>query len=185
MAEENKPQQEIDTTKPEPEANAQTAVQPEALPESDSKAKQLESELLYQRAEFENYKKRMFRDQEQAIKFANEKFVRELSGIVDLLDKALSHSATLKDRKDDSEAANLVTGVEMTYRELIQLFSRFGVEFTGAVGDTFDPGLHEAISQKETSEAMVDKIVEVLQKGCLFHGRLLRPVKVVVGKQQG
>jgi len=70
--------------------------------------------------------------------------------------------------------------------ELTQLLSRFGVEFIGAVGERFDPVRHEAVSQiDDPDEAKAGTIHEILQRGCLLHGRLLKPAKVVVAKKKG
>jgi len=145
----------------------------------------LEADLLYLRAEFENYKKRILREQEQSVRFANEKFIREVLSIIDHLDRAIGHGVELKERnKEDKELFNFVYGVELTQREFAQMLSRFGVEFTGKVGDTFDPAQHEAVFQREIEEEKKEKegtIVEIVQKGCLLNGRLLKPAKVVVG----
>jgi molecular chaperone GrpE len=144
----------------------------------------IQNELLYLRAEFENYKKRILREQEQSIRFANEKIVRALLAVLDHLERGVSHGKELsgKGAVSENDFANFVNGIDMTHRELSQLLSRFGVEFIGAPGETFDPGKHEAISQQESSPDKENTILQVLQKGCLLHGRLLVPAKVVVAK---
>lgn len=152
----------------------------------DSLREQLEAlkkEFLYQKAEHDNYRKRMLREQDQAIKFANEKVFRELPNIVDLLDRGIAHGKKLnaKGLPIETEFQNFLNGIEMTQRELVQLLSRFGVEFTGKVGEKFDPNLHEAVSQLETSEDQEGQVLEVLQRGTLYQGRLLAPAKVIVG----
>ena len=140
-------------------------------------------ELLYVRAEFENYKKRMLRDQEQAVRFANEKFVKELMGIVDQFDRALEHAATI--RQDAAESVRtLIGGVEMTSRELGQMLGRLGVEMIGVKGEGFDPSRHEAISQQEASGVGDGVVLAVLHRGCLLHGRLLQPAKVIVSREK-
>ncbi len=155
---------------------------PEAKPETTpDPTEALRSELLYQRAEFDNYRKRMLRDQETAIRFANEKLIQELSGVVYHFERALSHSAALK-AKATPDVVNFVSGIELTHRELIQLLEKFGVEFTGTVGETFDPQKHEALSQLDAPDESVGKILEVVQRGCMLSGRLLKPAKVIVGR---
>ena len=153
----------------------------QALVAARQQAEQAQKEVLYIKAEFENYKKRMIREQEQAIKFANKNLITELLNIVDYLDRAIQHSKVLKS-KADAEVTNFVSGVEMSQHEFVQLLTRFGVEFVGAAGEVFDPERHEAIGQKEAGKDLVDKVVEVLQRGSVLNGRLIKPAKVIVGK---
>jgi len=142
-----------------------------------------QKEMLYLRAEMENYKRRMLKEQEQAIRFANEKLIKDLLGIADYFDLAFAHAKPIKARTGDPELTNFVSGIEMTQRELVQLLGRFGVEFIGTVGEKFDPVRHEAISQKESATEDAGTVLEVLQKGSLLHGRLLKPARVVVAKK--
>lgn len=137
-------------------------------------------EALYLRAEFENTKKRLIKEQSDAIRMANKGILVEAMNIVDLLDQALSHSETLK-AKGDPEFKNFVVGVEMTRKEFDALFTRFGVELIGKAGDKFDPEKHEAVSQEPTTEDKVDTILKVVQKGASLHGKLLKPARVIVG----
>lgn len=144
-------------------------------------AQKAEQEILYMRAEFENVRKRMIRDQETAIKMANKNLITDLLTVVDLFDHAISHSHQLK-AKGDSEVTTFVKGIEMTRSELTQLMARFGVELIGEVGETFDPNKHEAISELESKDQPANTISSVVQKGCMLHGRLLKPARVVVVK---
>jgi molecular chaperone GrpE len=141
----------------------------------------LREELLYLRADFDNVKRRMLREQDNAIRFANEKVFGELLTIVDLFDRAMASGAPLK---NNEEAKSFFTGIEMTHRELVHLLSRFGVELTGSVGEKFDPSRHEAISQAPVAADKVDTVIAVVQRGCSLQGRMLKPAKVVVGIAQ-
>lgn len=145
-----------------------------------SPEQKLREEMLYMRADFENVKRRLIREQENAIRFANEKIASDLVGVVDLFDRALSSSSKIKETGTD-EVKTLVTGIEMTHRELTLLLNRFGVEFIGATGEKFDPNQHEAVAQSPADPAQVDTVIAVVQKGCTLQGRLLKPAKVVVG----
>jgi molecular chaperone GrpE len=144
-------------------------------------AQKAEKEILYIRAEFDNYKKRLIKDQENAIKMANKNMVSELLTVLDLFEHAIAHSSKLK-TKGDTEVTNFVTGIEMTRSELAQLMGRFGVELIGQVGENFDPAKHEAISEMESKEQPANTVLSVVQKGCLLHGKLLKPARVVVVK---
>lgn len=153
----------------------------DAQPETE----RLQKELLYLRADFENTRKRMIKEQDTSIKFANEKLIRELLTVIDLFDRGVTHGKTVKSKSADPEVGNFVSGMEMTQRELIQLLTRFGVEFIGNVGEKFDPSKHEAIAQIEAPAEQSENVLEVLSRGALLHGRLLAPAKVVVAKQSG
>jgi len=77
-----------------------------------------------------------------------------------------------------------VSGVEMSQHEFVQLLTRFGVEFVGKVGESFDPEKHEAVGSREVEKTQVDTVLEVFQRGSLLNGRLIKPAKVVVGKEK-
>ncbi len=145
-------------------------------------AEEAKKELLYLRAEFDNYRKRMARDQEAAVRFANERLVKDLLSTLDLFDRALAHSAALKGESSPA-VKTFVEGIELTSRELSQTLVRFGIEFTGAVGEVFDPSKHEAISEQESNDVESGTIIAVLARGCFFQGRLIQPAKVVVSKK--
>jgi molecular chaperone GrpE len=155
----------------------------EALLEAKKQAEDAKKEVLYVKAEFENYRKRILKEQEQAIKFANKNLISELVGIIDYFDRAIQHSKVLK-AKEDSEISNFVSGVEMSQHEFVQLLTRFGVEFVGKVGESFDPEKHEAVGSREVEKTQVDTVLEVFQRGSLLNGRLIKPAKVVVGKEK-
>jgi molecular chaperone GrpE len=174
---------------PVPETPAKSPVNEEAAAAAaESEKDALQNEILYLRAEFDNYKKRILREQDQSIKFGNEKLIRELLGIVDLLERGLSHGKELVAKATSQhleEVKLFLSGIEMTGKELSQLLVRFGVEFIGTVGEKFDPSKHDAISQVEAEPDQVGTVIQVAQKGCSLHGRLLIPAKVVVGKPKG
>jgi molecular chaperone GrpE len=144
-------------------------------------AQKAEKEILYIRAEFDNYKKRLIKEQETAIKMANKNMINELMSVLDLFEHAIAHSSKIK-AKGDSDVTNFVTGIEMTRSELTQLMNRFGVELVGKVGEEFDPEKHEAISEIEAKDQPANTVFSVVQKGCMLHGKLLKPARVVVVK---
>lgn len=153
------------------------------LEQARKAAEAAQKEVLYVKAEFDNYRKRILKEQEQAIKYANKQLISELLNVVDYFDRAIQHSKTLK-TKSEPEVANFVSGVEMSHHELTQLLSRFGVEFVGQVGEKFDPERHEAVGQKESEKSKVDTVLEIFQKGSMLHGRLIKPAKVIVGTEK-
>ncbi len=164
-----------------------TPVTPEAE-EANHEAEALKAmeiaqkEILYIRAEFENYRKRIQKEQETAIRFANKNLIADLLNLSDFFDRAVEHGGTLK-QKNDADVNNFINGVEMTRNELLQLMQRSGVEFVGTAGEKFDPEKHEAISQITVADKEADTVIQVVQKGCKLHGKLIKPARVVVSQK--
>lgn len=167
-------------------------VTPDAAPAAEERsetagelAEKLKAELLYQRAEFDNTRKRLLREQETAIRFANEKILREFVSVADLLTKALDSGRQLGTKTQggpmESEFGGFLTGIEMTLREMVQVFGRAGAELIGEVGEKFDPARHEAITQMPVAKDKANTVLAVVQKGCFLGGRCVKPAQVVVG----
>jgi molecular chaperone GrpE len=124
-------------------------------------------------AELENYKKRIQKEKSDQMKFGNESLLRNLLPVLDNLERALDHG------KNAREAQPLLAGVEITLKQFLNTLEQFGVRPILAVGEVFDPEKHEALSQVE-SDFESNRVVSEVQKGYLFHERLLRPAKVIV-----
>ena len=132
--------------------------------------------LLRTRAEIDNMRRRSEQDIEKAHKFALEKFSKDILNTIDNLERALATPAN----KEDENIKALFDGVELTLKELLSTVSRFGVEPVGAVGDTFNPDLHQAISMQPAEGFESNQITTVLQKGYTLNGRVIRPAMVMV-----
>lgn len=132
--------------------------------------------LLRTRAEIDNIRRRTEQDVEKAHKFALEKFSKDILNTIDNLERAL---ATPANTEDESVKA-LFDGVELTLKELLSTVARFGVEPVGAVGETFNPDLHQAISMQPAEGFETNQITTVLQKGYTLNGRVIRPAMVMV-----
>lgn len=126
-------------------------------------------------AEFENYKKRVQKEKSDLIKFGNENLLKAVLPILDNLERAIDHG------KKMNENGPLLSGVEIILRQFLTILERFGVKPVAAMGESFDPEKHEAVFQAEIDEEP-DRVISELEKGYLFHERLLRPAKVVVSK---
>ena len=156
------------------------------LKEMESKIKSLEEEAkeTYDRflrvsAEFENYKKRSAREMSEFKKFANESLIKELLLVVDNMERAINSS------KDEGNSNNsLVEGVNMTLKELLKIFEKFGVKQVESLGKPFDPNFHQAVMQEETDEHPHNTVINELQKGYIINERLLRASTVVVSKEK-
>ena len=133
--------------------------------EKSDKMEELEDKLLRLQAEFENFRKRNEKEQEMLAGNANAELLSKLLPVVDELELAVEHS-------DDK-------GVKMVYTNLMSTLGKQGVEEMDSLGKQFDPYYHDALKQEDGDEG---KILEIVQKGYLFKGNVLRHAKVVVGK---
>ncbi len=139
----------------------------------EEKLAEAEAQVLYVKAEGENIRKRSVEDIDKARKFALERFSGELLSVKDSLDAALAvENANLESYKN---------GVELTQKQLINIFEKFAINEIKALGEKFDPNQHQAISMVE-SEEEPNKILTVLQKGYLLNERVIRPALVTVSK---
>lgn len=132
----------------------------------------LKDQLLRLRAEFDNYRKRMVRDAERQRKTAGEALLRDLLPVLDHLELALQHA-------NDSDGP-LAQGVSLVLDQFNEVLRRNGVASIPAVGQPFDPNVHEAVMQMESDEAPPDRVTQEFQKGYTLGDYVLRPSKVVV-----
>lgn len=127
-------------------------------------------------AESESFRKRLTREKDDAIRFANEKVLLEMLPVVDNLERALAHS-------EAGAAGSIREGVEITLRQFNHVLQKVGVTRVDAsVGTPFDPRFHEAVAQQESKDLPAGSVAAVLQGGFLLHDRLLRPAMVAVAK---
>jgi molecular chaperone GrpE len=131
---------------------------------------------LRERADLENFRKRSAREKEEAIRFANDRLLREMIPILDNLERALEHAA------GGAGGESLLEGVEMTINMFRKALEGFGVKPVAAIGTLFDPNLHQAMGQVETADHPPNTVSAEFQKGYLLHDRLLRPSLVMVAK---
>jgi len=124
-------------------------------------------------ADFENYRKRVARDQESLVTRAHERLVKELLPVLDDLERALEAAA-------QHEEAKLEEGVRLVHRELVEALAREGLVEVETDGQ-FDPHVHEALVS-QPSEEEDGSVIEVLQKGYRLGDRVLRPARVVVSQ---
>jgi molecular chaperone GrpE len=137
---------------------------------------ELKDQLARCLADWENYKKRIAREREELMAFANQKLILNLLPVLDNLDRALATQATAGDEK-------LRQGVELTARSFRDLLAKEGVtEIEAAPGQPFDPNIHEAVMTVENPEYGDDQIVMEFQKGYKLGDRVIRPSRVQVNK---
>ncbi|MGH7977290.1 MAG: nucleotide exchange factor GrpE [Limisphaerales bacterium] len=133
---------------------------------------------IHTAADFENFKKRAAREKIEAMQFANASLLQKLLPILDNFEMA---QAAAQSAQGDS-LASLQTGVAMIQQQLKAVLADSGLEEIDANGKPFDPALHEAVSQQETSEIPEGHVLQQLRKGYKLRDRLLRPASVVVAK---
>jgi molecular chaperone GrpE len=147
-----------------------------SLAEKEAEAAGNWDKFLRERADLENYRKRVQKEKEEIQKYGNESLVMEILPAVDNMERALAH--TQPDSQDP-----VITGVRMTLDMLLASLRKFGVAaLDTAPGTPFDPALHQAMSQVEKEGQPSNSIVDVFQKGYLLNERLLRPAMVTVAK---
>lgn len=132
---------------------------------------------LRERAELDNFRKRMQREKEDLVRFANENLLREVLVVVDNLERAVEHA-----RNNEEATQGLLEGVEMTLSQCHKMLEKFGVTPVTAVGEPFDPSWHEAMGQVESAEHPANTVMQEMQKGYTLNDRLLRPAMVLVSK---
>lgn len=129
--------------------------------------------FLRERADLENYRKRVNREKEELLNYGTKSLIEEILPVVDNLERAIAHAS------EDGLGA-LVEGVRMTHGMLLSALKKFGVSPLDAVGSAFDPAFHQAMAQVPSDEHAPNTVIEELQKGYMLKERLLRPAMVTV-----
>ncbi|GEM_PF-35403 len=143
------------------------------------KATEYWDRLLRQVADFDNFKKRAARDRQEAIKYANEALIEKLLPVLDHFEAGLA----APNATSDPAAQALQTGMSMVFNQLKSVLQEAGLEIVDAAGQVFDPNLHEAISQLESTEVAEGVVLQQIRKGFKLRDRLLRPASVIVAKK--
>jgi molecular chaperone GrpE len=145
-------------------------------------AGKLKDQLLRTLADMENLRKRTEREKAEATLYAASNFARDILSVSDNLTRALdmAHADALKEAPEPVK--NLVAGVEMTNRELLNVFERHGITRIDPIGEKFDPHYHQAMFEVPTNEDPPGTVVQVMQAGFKIGERILRPALVGVAK---
>lgn len=167
----------------EPLVQIETAnITPEQLEELKTRAAKADDNwdrLLRTTADFDNFKKRAAREKQEAIRYANEDLLERLVPVLDNFEAALSAVQT----RSTGTGQSVQTGVAMIFQQLKKVLTESGLEEVDAAGQKFDPNLHEAVSQQETTDVPEGNVIQQLRKGYKLRDRLLRPATVVVAKK--
>lgn len=140
---------------------------------------ELKDQMLRRQAELENYRKRLIRDKEEAVQFANESLIRDILGFLDNMERALTAA------KNGGDVNALIEGFEMTQNQLLSTLDKnWGLKAIESVGQEFDPSLHEACMMTVDENLDKETVLEEFQKGYTLHDRVIRPAKVKIGKPE-
>lgn len=161
-----------------PPDGAEPAAEPSPLEQLQAERDKLKDQLLRTAADFDNFRKRTRKDLEQAERRGKEDVLRELLPVFDNLERAVQAA----------QGATDVTGIQQGIEMVLKLFEdaagRLGLERVRAIGERFDPSLHDAFQQVETEEHAPGTIIAEYQPGYRLGERLVRPAMVVVAKKK-
>ena len=129
-------------------------------------------------ADFENFRRRTLKEREEAYQYGHQNLVKDLLPTVDNLERAIEHAR--KSGREDLDG--LLQGIDLVQRELMGVLAKHGVTEIDALGQAFDPSIHEALAQVEDPTVPANTVVQVFQKGYRLRDRLLRPAQVVVSR---
>ncbi len=143
-----------------------------------------QEQLMRVAAEFENYKKRMERERSKLLKYAGENILRDLLSTLDNLDRAVEQGSADADDAD-KKLGSMLEGVELTRKGLVATLERYGVEPLAAIGLSFNPDEHDALTMEASDEIPANHVLREFAKGYRFKDRVLRHAQVVVSSGPG
>jgi molecular chaperone GrpE len=162
-------------------AGARDAAFAENATASDEKVASLEQQLtesmdreLKAQAELENFRKRVYRDTEQTVKYATSPLIRDLLEVLDNLSRASEAASS------NPDAAGLLDGVKLVQQQFIGALGKHHCRPIEAVGKEFDPNFHQAIAQSPSDEYPAGQVMLEASVGYLLHDRVIRPSHVIV-----
>jgi len=130
------------------------------------------------RSDFDNYKKRMRSDAKEKQKFAAEKLVSELLEVLDNFDRTNQLDINTADKED------ILKGIQLIQNQMLDILGKEGLKTITAKGEPFDPYIHDAVTTSDTDDHPHNTVLEDLQKGYKFKGKVLRPSKVRVSQSE-
>ena len=138
---------------------------------------ELQEKIKYLQAETINYRKRKDEELESRLKYSNQELILEILSVVDNFELALKHEDV------SEEVKNYLTGFKMMYTKLKEILTNFGVEEVCRIGDIFDPSKEQVLVTEEVKDKKEDEVLDVLQKGYILKGRVIRPATVKINKK--
>ena len=139
----------------------------------DEKIAELEDRVKRQMAEFENFRKRTDKEKSQMFEMGAKSVVEKILPVIDNFERGLEN---VPEGSDDA----FVSGMQMIYKQMTDELDKIGVKPIEAVGQPFDPNIHNAVMQVESEEYESGTVAQELQKGYMYHETLVRPSMVSV-----
>ena len=162
-------------------ASAPPAARPPEQTDGEDEMASMQADLdrfrdlaMRSQADFENYKKRCAREKDEAIKYANKSLLEKLVSIVDHFELGLDAA------RGEGEKSPIYSGMSLVLKQLQDFLAENGLQPIDAVGQKFDPNLHEAIAHQPSNEVPEEHVISQTRRGYRFKDRLLRPSTVVV-----
>ena len=162
-----------------PEQKSSTAPTPShpapapSTPDPVAEIAALKDQLLRTRSDFENSRKRLIREKEESLRYANQAILSDFLPLLDHLELGLQAASSATD------AASVVTGVKLIQTQFERFLSEHGVTPIDAVGKPFDPNLHEALGQEPAPGKAEGTVLHQRRRGYKIGDRLLRPASVI------
>ncbi|ASS76102.1 nucleotide exchange factor GrpE [Tumebacillus algifaecis] len=140
-----------------------------------AEAEDNKTRYLRSQADFDNFRRRSRQEKDEFAAYANVKLIEELLPVLDTFEMALKSTG-------ESDAQTVLTGVEMVYRQLMVALEKEGLAAIEAVGQPFDPNLHDGIMQVESADHPANTVVQELRKGYKVKDKVVRPSMVQVSQ---
>jgi len=154
----------------------------EQLEKAEKEYKELEDRLLRVAAEFDNYKKRTVREFQSIIKNANEELISQLVETLDNFQRALDSASRSNSTKSSGDFDSFHKGVELIYLHFKDILGKEGLKEIKAIGEPFDPHLHEAVMQQESDKFPDGTVMDEISKGYTLNDKVIKHSKVIVSK---
>ncbi len=169
-------QQELDENEArvEQEGDSEQEQEGKSQEEFEAEIAELQQRVLRVQADYDNFRRRSREERESAAKYRSQPFIEGLLPVLDNFERAL----LVKPEQDETKS--LLQGMEMVYRQMLDVLNNEGVEVIETVGQKFDPQIHQAVMQVEEEGFESNQIVEELQKGYKLKDRVIRPSMVKV-----
>ena len=176
-------QKDENATKGQPESavskekdqNKDIALIEKDLEKAQSEACEYLNSLQRLKAEFENFRKRMLKEQSTHLAMASQNIIMELLPVLNNFERALSHS-------DQVDFDDFYSGVKLLYNQLNDVLKKEGLKQIDPLGCEFDPQKHEAMMHEESDEHEENMVTEVFEKGYELKGKVIKPAKVKVAR---
>ncbi len=150
----------------------------QTLKQRTAEAAELNEKYIRTAADFDNFRKRKQREIEEFRMYANEQLATELLSVVDHMGLAIKHAGEVGE-----SAQGMLQGVELVYKQLIDVLEKVGVKKFVSDGEPFSPVRHDAMLQIATDQVPENTVVQTIQDGYLYHEKVLRHAKVGVSKR--